>query len=173
MEFFRSHWSYNNSLTHEVFSNEHDMQIFLSLNTRVENPLIFQLKPHHSFHNPSISNSEKEESSYHPTDEWSLKLLQESRAKEISKNLKFQLHLPFKNQVIREICPSPSSISKPLMIITTLFKRSNPSHQLTRPLLTPNHSSYGFSYGTYKTATGQKPGPGFFSGRRALRRSSQ
>ena len=33
-------------------------------------------------------------------------------------------------------------------------------------LLTPNHSSDGFSHGICKTATGQKPGPGFFPDRR-------
>ena len=40
-------------------------------------------------------------------------------------------------------------------------------------LLMPNHFSDGFSHGICKTEMGQKPRPGFFPGRRALRRSSQ
>ena len=47
-----------------------------------------------------------------------------------------------------------------------MFKSLSSSPTWRANLLTPNHSSDGFSHGICKTVTGQKPGPGFFPGRR-------
>ena len=52
------------------------------------------------------------------------------------------------------------------VILSTFLDRKSLFDFYQIYLLTPNHSSDGFSHGICKTMTGQKPGPGFFPDRR-------